>query len=490
MRLSDLLFGVSIIDVVGDISTLEVNKIEFDSRNISESDLFIAIKGMTVDGHDYISKSIELGAKSIIVEDIPKEIIEGVCYVKVESSSYSMSVIASNYFDNPSSKIKLVGVTGTNGKTTVATLLHKLFSDLGYVSGLLSTIENKIGNISVKSTHTTGDSLQINKILSEMVDAGCKYCFMEVSSHAIHQNRVSNLKFDGGIFTNITHEHLDYHKDFRQYISIKKKFFDELDFSSFAITNKDDKNGRIMLSNTVARKITYSLKSMADYKCKLLESRLDGMLLNIQNIEVWVNIIGEFNAYNLLAIYAASVELGLDSSDVLEKISVLTPAEGRFHRIRNSENITGIIDYMHTPDAYENVLSTINKIRRNNEKLIMVFGCGGDRDAEKRPQMTAIACNLSDQVIITADNPRTEDLESIISDMISDLDPIQKKKVLVINDRSQAIKTACALANSGDIVLLAGKGHEKYQDINGKKYPFDDVKKLVEFLNIDTENVI
>ena len=490
MRLSDLLFGVSIIDVVGDISSLEVNKIEFDSRNINESDLFVAIKGMTVDGHDYISKSIELGAKSIVVEDFPKEIIEGICYVKVESSSYSMSVIASNYFDSPSSKIKLVGVTGTNGKTTIATLLHKLFSDLGYVSGLLSTIENKIGNISVKSTHTTGDSLQINKILSEMVDAGCKYCFMEVSSHAIHQNRVSNLKFDGGIFTNITHEHLDYHKDFRQYISIKKKFFDELDFSSFAITNKDDKNGRIMLSNTVARKITYSLKSMADYKCKLLESRLDGMLLNIQNIEVWVNIIGEFNAYNLLAIYAASVELGLDSSDVLERISVLTPAEGRFHRIRNLENITGIIDYMHTPDAYKNVLATINKIRSNNEKLIMVFGCGGDRDAEKRPQMTAIACNHSDQVIITADNPRTEDLESIIKDMISDLDPVQKKKVLVINDRTQAIKTACALANSGDIVLLAGKGHEKYQDINGKKYPFDDVKKLVEFLNIDTENVI
>ena len=490
MRLSDLLFGVSIKLVVGDISQVKVNKIEFDSRNINESDLFIAIKGLTVDGHDYISKSIELGAKSIVVEQMPKEIKDGICYVKVDSSSYSMSVIASNYFDNPSSKIKLVGVTGTNGKTTVATLLHQLFSDLGYEAGLLSTIENKIGNISVKSTHTTGDSLSINKMLSEMIDAGCEYCFMEVSSHAIHQNRVSNLKFDGGIFTNITHEHLDYHKDFKQYILTKKKFFDELDFSSFAITNKDDKNGRIMLSNTVARKITYSLKSMADYKCKLLESRLDGMLLNIQNIEVWVNIIGEFNAYNLLAIYAASVELGLDSSDVLERISVLSPAEGRFHRVRNSENITGIIDYMHTPDAYKNVLSTINKIRNNNEKLIIVFGCGGDRDVVKRPQMTSIACNYSDHVIITADNPRTENLESIINDMISNLDPVQKKKVLIITDRSQAIKTACSLAQSGDIVLLAGKGHEKYQDINGVKYPFDDVKELMESLNINTENVI
>ena len=490
MTLSDLLFGVTIKSIIGDISQVDVNKIEFDSRNINESDLFIAIKGLTVDGHDYISKSIELGAKSIVVEEFPKEIIEGICYVKVESSSYSMSVIASNYFDNPSSKIKLVGVTGTNGKTTIATLLHKLFSDLGYVSGLLSTIENKIGTLSFKSTHTTGDSLQINKSLSEMIDAGCEYCFMEVSSHAIHQNRVSNLRFEGGIFTNITHEHLDYHKDFKQYISTKKKFFDELDFSAFAITNKDDKNGRIMLSNTDARKITYSLKSMADYKCKLLESRIDGMLLNIQNIEVWVNIIGEFNAYNLLAIYAASVELGLEPSKVLERISVLSPAEGRFHRVRNSENVTGIIDYMHTPDAYKNVLSTINNIRKNNEKLIMVFGCGGDRDAEKRPQMTDIACNHSDKVIITADNPRTEDLESIINDMISDLDPVQKKKVLVITDRSQAIKTACSLANCGDIVLLAGKGHEKYQDINGQKYPFDDVKELMESLNINTENVI
>ena len=485
MKLRDLLFDVSIKAVIGDISSVEVSKIEFDSRNISESDLFIAIKGMTVDGHDYISKSIELGAKSIVVEDIPKEIIDGICYVKVESSSYAMSVIASNYFDNPSSKIKLVGVTGTNGKTTIVTLLHKLFSDLGYTSGLLSTIENKIGNISVKSTHTTGDSLQINKMLNEMIDAGCEYCFMEVSSHAIHQNRIANLKFDGGIFTNITHEHLDYHMDFKHYIASKKKFFDDLDLSSFAITNKDDKNGRIMLSNTVARKITYSLKSMADYKCKVLESRLDGMLLNIQNIEVWVNIIGEFNAYNLLAIYATSVELGLDSSDVLERISVLSPAEGRFHRVRNSENITGIIDYMHTPDAYKNVLSTINNIRNNNEKLIMVFGCGGDRDAEKRPQMTAIACNYSDKVIITADNPRTEDLESIINDMTSDLDPVQKKKILIITDRSQAIKTACMLANSGDIVLLAGKGHEKYQDINGQKFPFDDVMELIESLNID-----
>ena len=490
MKLSELLYGVSIKNVIGDIQSIEVNKVEFDSRKIQESDMFIAIKGATVDGHDFVLKSIDLGARSVIIEEIPTDLNQNVCYVQVENSSIALSVIASNYYDNPSEKIKLIGVTGTNGKTTIVTLLHQLFSELGYATGMLSTIENKIGALSVKSTHTTADSLQINRMLSKMVDDGCEFCFMEVSSHAIHQNRISNLSFEGGIFTNITHEHLDYHKDFKEYISVKKKFFTGLDKSSFAITNKDDKNGRIILSNSKARKLTYSLKTMSDYKCRVLESRLDGMLLNIQNVEVWVNIIGEFNAYNLLAIFSTAIELGLDQSEVLEKISVLSPAEGRFHTVRNSENITGIIDYMHTPDAYENVLSTINNIRNNNEKLIMVFGCGGDRDAGKRPKMTSIACNMSDLVIITADNPRTENLDSIIKDMTSKLDPVQKKKVLVIADRSQAIKTACNLANKGDIILLAGKGHEKYQDINGTKHPFDDVKELIESLNIKTENAI
>jgi len=490
MKLSELLYGVSIRSVIGDISSVEVSKVEFDSREVSDSDLFIAVKGVTVDGHDYISKSIELGAKSIIVESIPTDIKEGVCYIEVDSSSYAISVVSSNYYDNPSEKLKLVGVTGTNGKTTIVTLLHQLFSNLGYPAGMLSTIENKIGSRSVKSTHTTGDSLQINKMLSQMVEEGCEYCFMEVSSHSIHQDRVSNLKFTGAVFTNITHEHLDYHKDFKEYISIKKKFFDDLPKSAFAITNKDDKNGRIMISNTPAIKVTYSLKTMANYKCKMIESRLDGMLLNIQNYEIWVKLIGGFNAYNLLAIYATSVELGLNESDVLEMISDLNSAEGRFYTLRNKENITGIVDYAHTPDAYENVLSTINNIRNNNEKLIVVFGCGGDRDAEKRPKMTAIACNMSDQVIITADNPRNENLDGIIKDMTSNLDPVQKKRVLVITDRSQAIKTACTLANEGDIILLAGKGHEKYQDINGVKHPFDDVKELIESLNINTENAI
>lgn len=490
MKLSELLYGVSIKNVIGDIQSIEVNKVEFDSRKIQESDMFIAIKGVTVDGHNFVLKSIDLGARSVIIEEIPEDLNQDVCYVQVENSSIAMSVIASNYYDNPSEKIKLIGVTGTNGKTTIVTLLHQLFSKLGYASGMLSTIENKIGALSLKSTHTTADSLQINKMLSKMVDDGCEFCFMEVSSHAIHQNRISNLSFEGGVFTNITHEHLDYHKDFKEYISVKKKFFDALDKSAFAITNKDDKNGRIILSNSKARQLTYSLKTMSDYKCRVLESRLDGMLLNIQNVEVWVNIIGEFNAYNLLAIFSTAVELGLDQSEVLEKISVLSPAEGRFHTVRNSENITGIVDYMHTSDAYENVLSTINNIRNNNEKLILVFGCGGDRDAGKRPQMTSIACNMSDLVIITADNPRTENLDSIIKDMTSKLDPVQKKKVLVIADRSQAIKTACILANEGDIILLAGKGHEKYQDINGTKHPFDDVKELIESLNIKTENAI
>jgi len=490
MKLSDLLFGVSIKSVVGDISSVNVNKLEFDSRKINDSDLFIATRGINLDGHDFISSSIQLGANSIILECLPDDIVEGICYVEVENSSNALSIIASNYYDNPSSKLKLIGVTGTNGKTTVATLLHQLFMKLGYLAGLLSTIENKIGNVSLKSTHTTGDALQINKMLNDMIESGCEYCFMEVSSHAIHQKRVENLKFDGGIFTNITHEHLDYHKNLKEYILVKKKFFDDLDASAFAITNKDDKNGRIMLLNTKAKKVTYSLKSIADYRCKILESRLDGMLLNIHNIQLWVRIIGEFNAYNLLAIYSAAVELGLDSSKVLTSISLLTPAEGRFHTVRSLDNITGIVDYMHTPDAYENVLHTINNIRTSNEKLIMVFGCGGDRDSEKRSKMTNIACNFSDQVIITADNPRTEDLNSIVKDMLSEIDPIKRKKILIIHDRSQAIKTACALAQSGDIILLAGKGHEKYQEINGEKYPFDDVKELVESLNISTENVI
>ena len=486
MFLKDLLYKTSLNSVVGNINSVSVSEVQFDSRKVNKGDLFVAINGVSVDGHLFIDTAIKKGAKSIVLETIPKNLVEGICYVEVENSSQALSVIASNYYNNPSEKIKLIGVTGTNGKTTIVSLLFQLFVNLGYQSGMLSTIHNKIGNKIIESSHTTGDSLQINSLLSTMVEDGCDYCFMEVSSHAIHQNRVSNLHFDGGIFTNISHDHLDYHKDFKEYINTKKIFFDNLDSSAFALTNKDDKNGRIMMSNTKAIKLTYSLKSMADYKCKLIENRLDGMHLNIQNYELWVRLIGEFNAYNLLSVYAVAIQLGLNNKEVLEQISNLHSVEGRFQTIRTIENITAVVDYAHTPDALENVLKTINSIRNNNKNVITVVGCGGDRDKTKRPKMAAIACNNSSQVIITSDNPRTENTEDIIEDMIKGLDPVQKKKTLVISDREQAIKTACTLSKEGDIILVAGKGHEKYQEINGEKFPFDDMQHLKESLNLKT----
>ncbi|MBT6013393.1 MAG: UDP-N-acetylmuramoyl-L-alanyl-D-glutamate--2,6-diaminopimelate ligase [Flavobacteriales bacterium] len=486
MFLKDLLYKTSLNSVVGNINSVSVSEVQFDSRKVNKGDLFVAINGVSVDGHLFIDTAIKKGAKSIVLETIPKNLVEGICYVEVENSSQALSVIASNYYNNPSEKIKLIGVTGTNGKTTIVSLLFQLFVNLGYQSGMLSTIHNKIGNKIIESSHTTGDSLQINSLLSTMVEHGCDYCFMEVSSHAIHQNRVSNLHFDGGIFTNISHDHLDYHKDFKEYINTKKIFFDNLDSSAFALTNKDDKNGRIMISNTKAIKLTYSLKSMADYKCKLIENRLDGMHLNIQNYELWVRLIGEFNAYNLLSVYAVAIQLGLNNEEVLEQISNLHSVEGRFQTIRTIENITAVVDYAHTPDALENVLKTINSIRNNNENVITVVGCGGDRDKTKRPKMAAIACNNSSQVIITSDNPRTENTEDIIEDMIKGLDPVQKKKTLVISDREQAIKTACTLSKEGDIILVAGKGHEKYQEINGEKFPFEDMQHLKESLNLKT----
>ena len=468
----------------GNPDLIDINIIQFDSRLIQEGDLFIAVRGSQSDGHDFINEAINKGSSAIVAETFPKDISPDVCCVSVEDSSIALSIISSNFYNNPSSRIKLIGVTGTNGKTTVVTLLYNLFSKLGYKSGMLSTIENKIGDISYESTHTTSDALYINKMLDRMINDGCEYCFMEVSSHAIHQNRVFGLNFDVGLFTNITHEHLDYHKNFQDYIYVKKMFFDGLGSHACAITNKDDKNGVIMLANTNARHVTYGLKNISDYRCKILESRLDGMLLNIKNNEIWVKLIGDFNAYNLLAIYSVAVELGLDEEKLLNNISLLESANGRFHTVRNERNITGIIDYMHTPDAYKNVLTTINKIRRKNQKLIIVFGCGGDRDSQKRPKMTHIACNMSDQVIITSDNPRTEKIENIVDDMIIRLDDIYKKKILVITDRSQAIKTACAIAADGDIVLLAGKGHEKYQEIDGVKHYFDDLEELTKSLNI------
>ena len=484
MFLKDLLYKTSLNSVVGNINSVSVSEVQFDSRKVNKGDLFVAINGVSVDGHLFIDNAIKKGAKSIVLETIPENLVGGICYVEVENSSQALSVIASNYYNNPSEKIKLIGVTGTNGKTTIVSLLFQLFVNLGYQSGMLSTIHNKIGNKIIESSHTTGDSLQINALLSTMVEDGCDYCFMEVSSHAILQNRVSNLHFNGGIFTNISHDHLDYHKDFKEYINTKKIFFDNLDSSAFALTNKDDKNGRIMISNTKAIKLTYSLKSMADYKCKLIENRLDGMHLNIQNYELWVRLIGEFNAYNLLSVYAVAIQLGLNNEEVLEQISNLHSVEGRFQTIRTTENITAVVDYAHTPDALENVLKTINSIRNNNENVITVVGCGGDRDKTKRPKMAAIACNNSSQVIITSDNPRTENTEDIIKDMIKGLDPVQKKKTLVISDREQAIKTACTLSKEGDIILVAGKGHEKYQEINGEKFPFNDLEELKQSLNI------
>ena len=489
MELSQLLLGVSLKSSYGYNPDVKINKIEFDSRKVSKSDLFIAIKGIKFDGHDFIDNAIDLGCSTVLLEKMPNKLREKVCYLLVENSAVAMSYVSSNYFGNPSSKIKLIGVTGTNGKTTIATLLYKLFNVLGFKVGLLSTIENKIGDNSIPSTHTTADSIQINKLLSQMIDDGCEYCFMEVSSHAVHQHRTSNLLFDLGVFTNLTHEHLDYHKTFKEYLKSKKLFFDNLSSDAFAIVNKDDKNGLQMVANSSAKKITYSLKKNANHMCKVIESRFDGMLLEIDSTQVWVNIIGEFNAYNLLAVYCTALHLGIEKENILRVISLLKPANGRFHAFRSSDGITAIVDYMHTPDAYENVLSTINKIRKKSQKLIIVFGCGGDRDKDKRPVMTSIATNMTDQVIITSDNPRSEKLENIIDDMISELNTSDKNNLIVINDRSHAIKTACKIANSGDIILLAGKGHEKYQEINGVKIPFDDIEEIVKSLKIDV-NVI
>ena len=486
MKLKDLLYKVDVRLGSDSVDNILINKVEFDSRKIQKDDLFIAIKGNQLDGHDFIEQAIKNGAIAVLCQDESVNRIEGVCYIFVEDSSYSMSFISGNFYNNPSRSIKVIGVTGTNGKTTIVTLLHQLFTDMGYPVGMLSTIENKILLKSEKSSHTTSDSITINRMLSQMIQAGCEYCFMEVSSHAIHQNRVSNIYFKGGIFTNITHEHLDYHESFKDYIYTKKKFFDSLDSTSFALTNKDDKNGLLMVSNTEAVKLTYSINSIADYKCKILESRLDGILLNLDNREVWVKLIGRFNASNLLAIYATSVQLGLNHEDTLHKISNLQSVEGRFQTIRNEEDITGIVDYAHTPDAYKNVLSTIRNINRDLGKLIIVFGCGGDRDKQKRPIMTSIAAEIADNIILTSDNPRTEDVNEIISDMMVNLDPAQKKKILVIIDRKEAIKTASTLANQGDVILLAGKGHEKYQEVKGVRYPFDDMDELKRSLNIKT----
>jgi UDP-N-acetylmuramoyl-L-alanyl-D-glutamate--2,6-diaminopimelate ligase len=483
MNLQELLYKVSFVKIIGS-TNVEVADIAFDSRKVKAASLFVALKGTQSDGHTYISQTIIAGAKVIVLEDMPANLDDNITYIKVLDSNIALGIIAANFYDNPSEKIKLVGVTGTNGKTTIVSLLTQLFSILNVKVGMLSTIQNKIIDKIIPSTHTTPDALQINFLLNEMIAQGCEYCFMEVSSHAIAQGRISGLNFTGGVFTNLTQDHLDYHNSFAEYRDVKKLFFDLLPKSAFALTNKDDKNGMKMLEGTKAQQYTYSLKSVSNYKCRVLENQFEGMLLNINKVDVWVKLIGDFNAYNMLSVYAVANQFGFEDHEVLTALSMLTSPEGRFQYLQSEEKITAIVDYAHTDDALKNVLATVNNIRTNTEQLITVVGCGGDRDKAKRPLMAAVACNLSNQVILTSDNPRSENPDAIIEDMMQELDPVQQKKVLVIIDRKQAIKTACRLASANDIVLVAGKGHEKYQEINGEKFPFDDLEELKQSLNI------
>ncbi len=479
--LKDILYKVTLEKVVGNTS-VAITNIEFDSRKVGLNDVFVAIKGTLSNGHDFIKIASEKGAIAIICETLPEIIINGITYVQVKDSQQALAFMAANFYENPSENLKLVGVTGTNGKTTISTLLFQLFKKAGFETGLLSTVNIKVGDKTYPATHTTPDSLTINKYLREMVDAGVEYCFMEVSSHGIHQKRTEALQFAGGIFTNLSHDHLDYHKDFKEYRDVKKSFFDALPKSAFALTNVDDKNGPVMLQNTVAKKYTYALKTMADYKAQILENQFTGLLLKINAQELWVKLIGNFNAYNLLAIYGTADLLGLETMETLQLMSTLESVDGRFQYAVSSKNITAIVDYAHTPDALKNVLETINSIRTGNEELITVVGCGGNRDAEKRPKMGNIAATLSTKVIFTSDNPRNENPETIIEAIEKGVSPAHYKKTLSITDRKQAIKTACQMANEGDIVLIAGKGHETYQEIKGERFDFDDFKIVNQML--------
>jgi UDP-N-acetylmuramoyl-L-alanyl-D-glutamate--2,6-diaminopimelate ligase len=481
MVLRDILYKTSIEAVKGP-TDIEVNKIEFDSRLVTQGDVFVAIRGTQSDGHDYIEKAISLGAIAIVCETLPETAAEGVTYVQAKKASSALAHMAANFYGNPSGNLKLVGVTGTNGKTTIASLLYQLFRNAGYKTGLLSTVKIMVDDKEYKATHTTPDSLTINKYLKEMEEIGAEFCFMEVSSHGIHQNRTEGLHFAGGIFTNLSHDHLDYHSTFAEYRDVKKKFFDELPKTAFGLVNVDDKNGLVMLQNTMAKKLTYALKTYADYKAQILENQLSGLLLKINDQEVWVKLIGTFNAYNLLAIYATAVNLGLESQEVLRLMSELESVSGRFQFIVSDSKITAIIDYAHTPDALENVLSTIDNIRTRNEQLITVVGCGGDRDRTKRPVMAHIATSMSDKAIFTSDNPRSEVPEDIIEDMEKGVEPQNYKKTLAVVDRRQAIKIACQLARPNDIILIAGKGHENYQEIKGVRYDFDDMETVKEIL--------
>lgn len=482
MILKELLHAVPVIQAEGPLD-IEVGSLCFDSRQAKANSLFVAVRGVHTDGHLYVEKAISLGSTVVVVEELPEKLEQEVSYIVVEDTSYVLGILSANFYDNPSKELKLIGVTGTNGKTTVATLLFNLFQKLGYGVGLLSTVENRIGTEVVPATHTTPDPLALNALLRRMVDGGCDYCFMEVSSHAIVQQRIAGLRFAGGIFTNISHDHLDFHQTFDNYIKAKKKFFDDLDRFAFALTNQDDKNGQVMLQNTFAHKKTYGLQHIADFKGKVIESHFDGMLLQVDGQEVWVKLVGSFNASNLLAVYGAAILLEQETMKVLTAMSEISGAEGRFEAVRSKTGITGIVDYAHTPDAVGNVLETIKDLCIPGQQIITVLGCGGDRDKAKRPEMAKTALKYSDKLIITSDNPRTEDPAQIIRDMEAGIAPEQKKHVFSISDRREAIRAACHLAASGDIVLIAGKGHEKYQEINGVKYHFDDKEELENSFN-------
>jgi UDP-N-acetylmuramoyl-L-alanyl-D-glutamate--2,6-diaminopimelate ligase len=481
--LKDILYKVSLISISGS-TEIEIKNVCFDSRKAKTGDLFVAVKGTQVDGHRFIDDVIEKGAVAVVAETLPGNLKQDVVYIQVESSARALGIIAGNYYGNPSAKLNLVAVTGTNGKTTVVTLLHQLFMGMGYNVGLLSTVTNKINNDSIEATHTTGDALQINELLGQMVTEECTHCFMEASSHAIVQERVAGLQLAGAVFTNISRDHLDYHPTFKDYIAAKKKLFDQLGSSAFALVNGDDRQGKVMVQNTRAKKYTYGLKTLGNYKAKILSNTLHGLELEIDGISGWFKLIGDFNAYNLLAAYGTAVLLGENPEETLLQLSSLPGATGRFEQVANPYGITAIVDYAHTPDALENVLVTIGKTRTGNEQLITVVGCGGDRDKGKRPMMAGVAVKYSDKVVLTSDNPRSEDPKAIIDDMWKGISITGQKKTLEILDRREAIKTACTLAKKGDILLVAGKGHETYQEIKGVKHPFDDRQIVADMLNL------
>lgn len=475
--LKDILYKSGILDTHGS-TNVAVQSIVFDSRKVKKDCLFVAVRGTQVDGHDFITQAIEAGARAIVCEEAPANIPDSATIVVVSDSHKALAQIAANYYNEPSKELKLVGVTGTNGKTTTATLMYKLCLALDKKAGLLSTVENRIGKERIEATHTTPDPVTINRLLRDMVNAGCKFAFMEVSSHGLHQGRVASLNFTGGVFTNISHDHLDYHKTFDDYILAKKMLFDMLPSSAFALVNMDDRHGLTMLHHTKARKLGYALKKPCDYKCKIMEQQLNGTLLQVNDKEFWTKLIGAFNAYNITAVFGVAMELGFDELSTLTALSTLGSVDGRFQYARSQKGLIAIVDYAHTPDALKNVLSTIQGLRTGNETVFCVVGCGGDRDKTKRPEMAKIATEMADKAILTSDNPRTEDPIAILKDMEKGVEPQNSGKRLTIADRREAIRTACSLAKEGDIILVAGKGHEKYQDINGVKHPFDDLAEL------------